>query len=178
MPPTATPIRPPVNSSIMASRSVPFANYDISRSARETLGWRDSDGDGIFDRSGRAPPTLGGHHVRCRHPNRSIRRQLSVRALNNLNTSGTGNDITLNRVTGLQYRVDGGTWQDLAAADDYNVAFDATTPRYPRIRRYLSSYHRPPHRSGQQHALPGLHRSAAECRRSAGRQWRQLRLPD
>ena len=35
--------------SLMISTGTPFTNHELSQSAREMIGWRDSDGDGIFD---------------------------------------------------------------------------------------------------------------------------------
>lgn len=118
-------------SSLMATTSIPYANHAISQSARETLGWRDSDGDGIFDVldvdhqiSGTA--TLDPTTRRVRFEGSS-----SVQTLPNQNTVGTGNDMTINRITGLQYQVNDGEWLDLLALDGYQVDVTASTPPVP-----------------------------------------------
>ena len=48
-----------------------------------------------------------------------------------MNPRGTGNDMTLNRITELQYRVDFGSWVDLQSFDDYQIDLDAVTPELP-----------------------------------------------
>ena len=122
--------------SVLISRPTPrvsrrFNNHEISRSARETVGWRDSDGDGIFDVLD-VPHELTGSTT-FDPVSRTIQfvGDSSVQTLNNRNTGGTRNDITLNRVTEFQYRIDDGSWFDLASYDDYSVAIEATTPEVP-----------------------------------------------
>ena len=117
--------------SIMRSLSAAYPDHLISESARETIGWRDSDGDGIFD-------VLDVNHqlaglVEFDEVTRSVHFQgsSSVRTLVNRNPSGTGNNMTINRVNGLQYRIDGGAWLDIGSFDDYSVDIDVTTPSIP-----------------------------------------------
>lgn len=117
--------------SIMASTGAAFTNHAISQSARETLGWRDSDGDGIFDVLDVDHGLTGAITF---DPSTSTARLLGssqVKTLNNLNTEGTRHDITLNRITDLQYRIDAGPWIDLVEYDAYQVSIDATTPPLP-----------------------------------------------
>lgn len=117
--------------SIMASRGGPFENYQISQPAREMMGWRDSDGDGIFDVLD-VPHSLSGTAA-YNSETQSVQfvGTSTVQTLNNLNTAGTRNDMTLNRITDLQYRVDGGAWTNLDSYFDYHVSIDATTPALP-----------------------------------------------
>lgn len=117
--------------SIMASTSSPFSRYEVSQSAREILGWRDSDGDGIFDVLD-VPHQLTGT-AEFQDDSRTVRfvGSSSVQTLDNQNTRGTRNDMTLNRITDLQYRVDGGPWTNLSSFDAYTVEIDATTPVLP-----------------------------------------------
>ena len=117
--------------SIMRSLSAAYPDHLISQSARETIGWRDSDGDGIFD-------VLDVSHqlaasAEFDEGTRTVRLQgnSSVRTLVNRNPSGTGNNMTINRINGLQYRIDGGAWQDIGTFDDYSVEIDETTPAIP-----------------------------------------------
>ncbi len=117
--------------SIMDSPRAAYDDHLISRSAAEIIGWRDSDGDGIFDVLD-VPHTLSGtgsfdELTRTYH----FVGNSSVQTLTNQNSHGTGGDITLNRITQIQYRVDDGAWQDLARYDDYTVQLDVTTPPLP-----------------------------------------------
>lgn len=114
--------------SLMSSTGTPFTNHELSQSARETLGWRDSDGDGIFD-------VLDVPHVMTGNVTFDETTQTArfigdavVGRLDNQNPSGSGRDMTINRITDLQYRIDGGTWLDLLEFDDYQISIDATTP--------------------------------------------------
>lgn len=96
-----------------------FASHWSSPSSLRIIGWRDSDGDGIFDVLD-VPHTLegsGAYHAGTgtyRFAGRS-----SVQTLPNLNPRPVGsasgslqNDITINRITHVEYRVDGANpWQ-------------------------------------------------------------------
>lgn len=117
--------------SIMASTSQPYVNNQISQSARETIGWKDSDGDGVFDVLD-VPHQLDGEFSYDNATRQlSFTGQSTVGTLPNRNTTGTGNDMTINRITGLQYRIDGSPWLDLADYDAYDVEIDVTTPPLP-----------------------------------------------
>ena len=123
--------------SIMDQPSDAFDSHAISPSAREIIGWRDSDGDGIFDVLD-VPHTLTGtgtfdEQTRTYH----FVGTSSAQTLPNRNPEGTGNDVTINRITKVQYRVDAGPWQDLADYDDYQVQLDVTTPALPADARTL-----------------------------------------
>lgn len=105
--------------------------YDMVTTAPATLaqlGWQDSDKDGIFDvldvplqleAVGRFDP------VRLEY---AIEGSAEVRALPNMNSSGEQNDITLNRIGRIEYRINGGTWQTLASPNDTTVHFDLKIP--------------------------------------------------
>lgn len=117
--------------SIMASVSSPFANHQISQSARETIGWRDSDGDGIFDVLD-VDHTLDANVTYDAITNAvSIAGTSSINTLANQNPAGFQNDITINRITSLQYRIDGGEWIDLTATDGYTVDINSTLEDVP-----------------------------------------------
>ena len=103
-----------------------YDNYQISPSGMEMMGWKDSDGDGIFDvldvehtleGSGAYDPVSGNYRFLG---------SSSVRTLPNLNPEGLGNDITLNRIHRAEYRVDGGPWQTAATYDATSVELDLT----------------------------------------------------
>ena len=110
----------------------PFVNHQLSQAAAETLGWRDSDGDGIFDVLDVEPITVGVPEFDSTTRTIRFEGNSAVRTLENQNSSGTGNDITINQITDLQYRIDAGPWIDLAEFDDqYNVSIDVTTEPIP-----------------------------------------------
>ncbi len=108
-----------------------FAQYAVSQSALEMMGWRDSDGNGVFDvldvphqlsGSGRYDESAGSYHFVG---------QASVSTLPNLNPAGLGNDITLNEVSRVQFRVDDGPWQDALEVHAYEVDLDFTLALAP-----------------------------------------------
>lgn len=119
-------------SSIMATLGTPFREHHLSQSAAETIGWKDSDGDGIFDFAD-VPHSLD-LQTNFDQQTRTVALlgTSSVQTLNNRNTAGTGNDITLNRITDLQYRIDAGPWIDLAEYDAYEVSISTVTPEIPQ----------------------------------------------
>ena len=104
--------------SIMAGGEVLRQAYENVVSPASTLamvGWRDSDGDGIFDvldvpleldGVGRYVPGVDGGTL-------SVTAQASAEMLFNRNSSGNQPDVTLNRVDAIQYRVGDGPWTDV-----------------------------------------------------------------
>ncbi|WP_161604397.1 dockerin type I domain-containing protein [Roseiconus nitratireducens] len=113
--------------SIMRGNSVAdraYAALDSPDSTLAMIGWRDSDGDGIFDvldvplsmdAIGYFDPLTSVY---------SIRGAGSVETLANQNSSGPQSDITLSRIKALEYQLDGGTWQTAAEFDATAVEFD------------------------------------------------------
>lgn len=101
--------------SIMAEagkQSTAWSNHTSSPTSLEMLGWKDSDGDGIFDVLD-VPLTLtGSGSFNDSTGKYEFSGSSSVGTLNNLNTRGTRHDITTNTVDRLQYRIDGGSWLD------------------------------------------------------------------
>jgi hypothetical protein len=117
--------------SIMSSaRSLELA-YEQVVSPDATLGmigWRDSDGDGIFDvldvplqldGTGRYQPTTSSYRFSGR---------ASVQTLPNQNSSGLQNDITLNRVGRIEYRIGTGAWTTVSSPNTYIVDLDLSIP--------------------------------------------------
>jgi hypothetical protein len=116
--------------SIMDSHGVAFPSGAISPSAMEMIGWKDSDGDGIFDVLD-VPHALRGsgtYHAASRRF--SFTGFTQVQTLDNLNTSGTGNEITINRVDEIQGRFDQGEWFTVQHLGDYQaeLAFMVDVP--------------------------------------------------
>lgn len=94
---------------------------------REQLGWRDLDGDSSPDILDVAPTiTLEPYGVaETLETELTFAGGASVRAYPNQRIAGA--DVTLNRIAGIQYRVDGGAWQPASAADGL---FDEGTEDY------------------------------------------------
>jgi hypothetical protein len=102
-----------------------YADHISSTPSLEMIGWRDSDGDGIFDVLD-VPFSLTGTGHRdpdAATPTYRFQGSSTVQTLPNLNPSGLQNDITINRISRAEYRIDGGDWQ-LAAT--YGGVFTAT----------------------------------------------------
>ncbi|MEM6692614.1 MAG: dockerin type I domain-containing protein, partial [Planctomycetota bacterium] len=101
--------------------------YDQLVSPESTLamvGWRDSDGDGIFDFAD-VPLSLSG--IGSFDSETSIYRfqgEASAVALPNQNSSGNQSDITLNEVTRLEYRIDDGSWQTASQVGAQQATLD------------------------------------------------------
>ena len=88
------------------------------------IGWKDSDGDGVFDVLD-VPLTLSGSgYYDTASGEYRFTGASAVQTLPNKNTSGLKNDITLNEVSRAQYRVDGGAWQTAATYGTYSATLD------------------------------------------------------
>ncbi|MBP85811.1 MAG: hypothetical protein CMJ64_03700 [Planctomycetaceae bacterium] len=108
-----------------------FQQQTSAQSSLEMLGWRDSDGDGVFDvldvphtlsGTGEYDPATGLYRFRG---------ESSVQTLPNLNprisasaTESMQSDITINNVSRAEYRIDGGAWQTGAVYDAYRASID------------------------------------------------------
>jgi len=89
--------------------------YTSSPSSLAMIGWRDSDGNGVFDVLD-VPHTLSGTgYLDPASGQYRFVGSSSVQTLPNLNSSGLQNDITLNEISRAEYRVNGGPWQTAAA---------------------------------------------------------------
>ncbi len=118
-------------SSIMSAGSVLQRAYEQVVTAKSTLamiGWRDSDGDGIFDvldvplnleGTGRYNPGTSSYQFQGR---------ANVQTLPNRNSSGLQNDITLNRVGRIEYRIGTGAWIPLSTPNSYTVDLALSIP--------------------------------------------------
>ena len=116
---------------------IAYANQTSSQSSLEMIGWRDSDGDGIFDILD-VPHTLVGSGFYDAEQSRYVfRGSAKVGTLPNLNprpgeSTAAGsqqNDFTLNKISHLEYRIDNGPWQQLPTQyDDYEVDLNVFIP--------------------------------------------------
>ena len=110
--------------SIMDSHAMAYPLHAASPSSLESIGWRDSDGNGVFDvldvphllmGTGTHDPVSGSYRFQGR---------AEVQPLPNQNSFGLGNDITLNRINEIQYRFDTGRWQTASRYDAYEMVVD------------------------------------------------------
>ena len=98
--------------SIMAESNAQINAYPFyisSPSSFEMVGWKDSDGDGVFDMLD-VPLTLNSNGAFDANTNTySFTDTSNVNTLANSNPNGLGNAITLNTVDRIQYLVNGGS---------------------------------------------------------------------
>ena len=117
--------------SIMATGSLLQTAYDNHVSPATTLamvGWQDSDQDGIFDVLDVPLELRGTGHYDAAAGAYKFVGSANVGVLPNLNTDGLRNDITLNRISSVQYRIDGGAWTTVAQPDSYEAALNLSIP--------------------------------------------------
>ena len=105
--------------------------YTSSPSSLAMIGWQDSDGDGIFDVLD-VPHTLSGSgYLDPAAGQYRFVGSSSVQTLANRNPSGLQDDITLNKISRAEYRIDGGSWQTAAvygtAVAELNLSFPVPT---------------------------------------------------
>ena len=109
-------------------RSTAYDEHVSSPSSLAMIGWLDSDQDGVFDVLD-VPLSLTGFgwydHTASTY---RFHGNSEVRSLSNLNPSGLGNDITLNQVKLVQYRINGDDWTDLPIASGFQVSLDLAIP--------------------------------------------------
>lgn len=101
-----------------------YETYVSPASTFAMVGWQDSDGDGVFDL---ADVPLSLDAVGYFDSDSSLYHFSGIASavpLMNRNSSGTQSDITLNRISQLQYRLDDGSWQVAAEPDLQRVDFD------------------------------------------------------
>lgn len=103
-----------------------YQSYTTSQSSLETIGWRDSNGNGIFDVLDVPLSLTATSHYDLATATMRIVGSGSVGTLANQNSSGTKNSMTINRIDQLEYRVDGGDWTVALDLDAYLVDFDVT----------------------------------------------------
>jgi hypothetical protein len=117
--------------SIMSAGSSLQTAYDRIISPDATLaqiGWRDSDNDGIFDVLDVPLKLDGTGRYNPLSMSYTFTGKASAQTLPNMNSSGTQNDITLNRVGQLQVRIGGGNWVTLSRPDAYTVDVNVNIP--------------------------------------------------
>ncbi len=118
---------PSIMSSGMALEMA-FNNHITSAATLAQIGWRDSDGNGIFDvldvplaLEGTGQTSDDGLFYR-------FTGFASAQTLPNRNSSGSQNDITLNRVDRIEYRINGGNWFTIATPGTYTANLNLNIP--------------------------------------------------
>ncbi|MBX3422803.1 MAG: protein containing Planctomycete extracellular domain protein [Pirellulaceae bacterium] len=101
-----------------------YQNFTSAASTFAQIGWQDSNGNGIFDVLD-VPSELTG--TGSYDLDTGIYRfvgQATVKALANQNSWGLRNNITLNRIGLIEYRLDDGPWQIYSQPNQYQVNLD------------------------------------------------------
>jgi len=124
--------------SIMSSGTVltsAYNNHSLPAATRALIGWRDSDGDGIFDVADVPLHLEGDGRYDSQTGVFTFDGNASAVPLLNKNSSGPKNDITLNRVDRIEYRVDQGSWLTASVVNSQsaNVAFNLTVSAFTTI---------------------------------------------
>ena len=106
--------------SIMRSQVTPYTNGALDIYARQQIGWRDTDTDGIPDIIDLIPsstlnaysfdPVIGSAVT-------YTGQSTTTTTYPNNNPAGSKNAITINKIKDVQYRVDGSSWMSALPAD-------------------------------------------------------------
>ncbi len=113
--------------SIMASAELldnAYANHVSPASTLAMIGWQDSDGDGIFDVLDVPLELTGTGAYDSINGRYHFNGFAKVGVLANTNPEGLRNDISLNRVSEIQYRIDNGSWVTLSQPDAFEATLD------------------------------------------------------
>lgn len=117
--------------SIMSAGGVMQAAYDTLTSdsaALEQVGWKDSDNDGIFDVLDVPLKLEGTGRVSLDGNSYQFVGKASAQALPNRNSTGLQNDITLNRIGRVEYRINNGTWTSVSTPNTYTADLNLQIP--------------------------------------------------
>lgn len=130
------PTPPPQQDSIMRG-GVPlrdaFVDVTTAAATLELVGWRDSDGDGVFDVLDVPLDLDAVGYFDASTSQYHLAGTAAAVALHNRNSYGehpsvigSNADITLNRISEIQYRLDNGPWQTALSPDQQLVDFEIT----------------------------------------------------
>lgn len=116
--------------SIMIEPLSAYSGNQVDQSAFGQLGYRDSDSDGIPDPLDTAPQL----QIQLSQSSPGTRPLISGSAVDQAYASPAGELASINSITRVEYRIDGGAWLALAPADGaYNTVaeqINATMPLY------------------------------------------------
>lgn len=101
-----------------------YVDHVSPASTLAMVGWRDSDGDGIFDVADVPLRLEGVGTFDGASSTYHFRGAASAVPLRNQNSWGPQSDITLNRISRLQYSLDGGDWVTAATPDTQVAELD------------------------------------------------------
>lgn len=107
-----------------ASLGAAYSAHTSSPSSLASIGWQDSDGDGLFDVFD-VPMDFSA--TSTFDPNTGLLRivgQGAIGVLPNMNSWGLQNSITTNRISHVEYRVGNGSWETGPVIDDYTADID------------------------------------------------------
>lgn len=113
--------------SIMSSGIVLANAYAANQSPDVTLamvGWQDTDGNGVFDLADVPLELRGEGYFDSSSSTYYFTGSASAIPLINKNSSGPQSDITLNQISQLQYRLDGGVWVTASQPNQQKAEFD------------------------------------------------------
>jgi len=106
----------------------------VSSGTKLQVGWKDADADGRADILDTYPETSLTPYTPdpTSDPTPTYTGSATVQPLTNNNPNGPGNDVTLNTIANVHYRVDGGMWLDTTPDDgdwyDAVESYSFTTP--------------------------------------------------
>ncbi|MHC2066932.1 hypothetical protein ACYFX5_05645 [Bremerella sp. T1] len=116
----------PIETSLLGNQdslAAAYAAHTSSTASFESIGWKDSDGDGIFDVFD-VPISFSASSFFDPDTNQlQVQGEASIGILPNLNSWGLQNSVTTNRLSHIEYRNDGGAWQTGPTLDDYSANF-------------------------------------------------------
>ena len=101
-------------SSIMRGHVRPYTNGDIDYYAKGQVGWWDSDGDGVLDPVDTSTEVILTQETQP-EAGQTIRYAGSIRDIPFPSTRRRS--TTINRITGMAYRLDGGEWQQISPSE-------------------------------------------------------------
>ncbi|QDU75013.1 hypothetical protein Pan97_20330 [Bremerella volcania] len=107
-----------------ASLLAAYASHTSSTSSLESIGWKDSDGDGIFDVFDVPISFSASSQFDPVSNQMRISGNAAIGVLPNQNSWGLQNSVTTNRLSHIEFRLDGGQWLTGPAIDDYTADFD------------------------------------------------------
>jgi hypothetical protein len=105
-----------------------YENLVTSSHSLAQIGWVDSDGDQIFDVLDVPLKLAGTGRISVDGNRYRFVGKASTQTLPNLNSSGNQNNITLNKVDRIQYRINGGNWVDYSNPEAYTVDLNLDIP--------------------------------------------------
>ena len=105
-----------------------FEQHVSPASTLALVGWQDTDGDGIFDVLDVPLELDATGYYDIDNSEYHFQGVASAVPLINKNSSGPQSDITLNRVSQIQYRLDGGDWTAAATPDLQISEFEIVLP--------------------------------------------------